>query len=158
MKNSITRIRRIGQLSESLEDYLEIIYNLVQKQKVARVRDIAQVKAVKMSSVTSALKRLDRKGLANYEAREFVELTKAGTNLAKRLIKRHNFLKKFLIEVLKVDPPTAESDACSMEHVLSSQTMNRLFDFSEFLQSQPCGIENIVKIFEKSYLNHDGNN
>jgi DtxR family Mn-dependent transcriptional regulator len=157
MKNNVTRIHRIGQLSESLEDYLEIIYNLVQKQRVARVRDIAKAKAVKMSSVTSALKRLDREGLANYKAREFVELTRAGSNLAKRLIKRHNFLTKFLIEVLQVNPVTAESDACSMEHVLSPQTMNRFFDFSEFLQSQARGVKNIAEKFKRSYINHNDN-
>ena len=50
----------IGQLSESLEDYVEIIYNLIEENKVARVRDIAKAKDVKMSSVVSALKRLDQ--------------------------------------------------------------------------------------------------
>lgn len=154
IKHNATKVRRIGQLSESLEDYLEIIYNLVKKQKIARVRDIAKAKAVKMSSVISALKRLDREGLVNYEAREFVELTRAGINLAKRLLKRHNFLTRFLVEVLQIDPGTAESDACSMEHVLSLKTMNHLYDFSEFLQSQPRSVKNLVEKFKRSYLNN----
>ena len=48
----------IGALSESLEDYLEVIYHLVEEKKVARVRDIANRKGVKMSSVVGALRRL----------------------------------------------------------------------------------------------------
>ena len=80
----------IGELSESLEDYIEIIYNLIKDHKVARVRDIAKAKDVKMSSVVSALKRLDQEGLVNHEAREFVELTEAGIDLAKRITRRHN--------------------------------------------------------------------
>lgn len=156
VKRNVTKIRRVGQLSESLEDYLEIIYNLVERQSVARVRDIANAKAVKMSSVISALKRLDHEGLANYEAREFVELTKAGINLAKRLLKRHNFLTRFLVEALQIDHGTAESDACSMEHVLSLKTMNRLYDFSDFLQSQPRSVKNLVEKFKRSYPYNGG--
>ena len=45
---------QVGQLSESLEDYIEIIYGLIESQKVARVRDIARAKDVKMSSVVAA--------------------------------------------------------------------------------------------------------
>ena len=73
----------IGELSESLEDYIEIIFNLIETHKIARVRDIARAKDVKMSSVVSALKRLGQTGLVKYEAREFVELTDSGSDLAR---------------------------------------------------------------------------
>ena len=112
----------IGQLSESLEDYVEIIYNLIEEHKVARVRDIAKAKDVKMSSVVSALKRLDQEKLVKYEAHEFVELTETGRDLASRLLRRHNFLTRFLVDVLRIDPQTAEQDACQMEHAISPET------------------------------------
>jgi DtxR family Mn-dependent transcriptional regulator len=144
---------RIGQLSESLEDYIEIIYTLITEHKVARVRDIARAKGVKMSSVVSAIKRLDHEGLVCYEAREFIELTMAGKDLAKRLLKRHNFLTRFLVEILQIDPKIAESDACSMEHAISLQTMNRIYELAEFLEAQPRAIENMVREFKKNYRN-----
>jgi DtxR family Mn-dependent transcriptional regulator len=97
VQNPKTASCEIGQLSESLEDYLEIIFTLAEKYHVARVKDIALAKKVKMSSVTSALKRLAKIGLADYEAREFVVLTPAGDDLARRLLNRHNFLTGFLI-------------------------------------------------------------
>lgn len=140
----------IGLLSESLEDYIEIIYRLIADQKIARVRDIARAKAVKMSSVVSALKRLDQEKLARYEAREFVELTPTGIDLARRLLGRHEFLTRFLIDVLQVDPEIAESDACSMEHTLSLETMKRLYAFSEFIESQTDGFHNIVESYKKA--------
>ncbi|MCD6161990.1 MAG: metal-dependent transcriptional regulator [candidate division Zixibacteria bacterium] len=139
----------VGQLSESLEDYIEIIYMLIEQNKVARVRDIAKAKDVKMSSVVSAIKRLDSEGLVKHEAREFIELTPAGANLAKRLLKRHNFLTRFLVEALQIDPKIAETDACSMEHSISLETMTKLYDFAEFLQSRSFEIENIVEDFKK---------
>jgi DtxR family Mn-dependent transcriptional regulator len=140
----------IGRLSESLEDYIEIIYRLIADQKVARVRDIARAKVVKMSSAVSALKRLDREKLARYEAREFVELTTSGIDLARRLLRRHEFLTRFLIDVLQVDPEIAESDACSMEHALSLETMQRFYAFSEFIQSRTNGFHNLVESYKKT--------
>ena len=140
----------IGQLSESLEDYLEIIFELQQKQGAARVRDIARAKKVQMPSVTSALKRLEKEGLISYEAREFARLTSQGENLAKNLLKRHYFLTTFLVDVLKVDPKTAAEDACSMEHALSQKTMSRLYDFSEYIGSSKTGVRDILKNFHKN--------
>ncbi|MCP4583922.1 MAG: metal-dependent transcriptional regulator [candidate division Zixibacteria bacterium] len=140
----------IGELSESLEDYIEIIYNLIEAHKIARVRDIARAKDVKMSSVVSALKRLDQAGLVNYEAREFVELTESGRDLAARLLKRHNFLTRFLVDVLSVDPETAENDACQMEHAISSETMNRLYEFAEYVQGKTDGFGELIKGYSNS--------
>ncbi len=143
----------IGQLSESLEDYIEIIFNLIEAHKIARVRDIAKAKDVKMSSVVSALKRLDQAGLVNYEAREFVELTETGSDLASRLLKRHKFLTRFLVDVLSVDPDTAEHDACQMEHAISPETMHRLYEFAEYLQGQTNGLGELIKGYGNSH--HD---
>jgi len=151
MHKSVVTGPEIGRLSESLEDYIEIIYKLIADQKVARVRDIARAKAVKMSSVVSALKRLGQEKLAKYEAREFVELTPTGSDLARRLLRRHDFLTRFLIDVLQVDPRIAESDACSMEHGLSLETMSRFYAFSEFIQSQSNGLYNIVESYKKAF-------
>jgi DtxR family transcriptional regulator, Mn-dependent transcriptional regulator len=116
----------IGGLSESLEDYLEAIYHLVQEKKVARVRDIAARKGVKMSSVVGALRRLSTEELIHYRAREYVELTEPGEELAKKVVARHQFLSKFFVEVLGVDGETADDEACSIEHVLSPGTMVRM--------------------------------
>ncbi|MBZ0266468.1 metal-dependent transcriptional regulator [bacterium] len=130
---------QIGTLTESLEDYLEIILRLVQTNKVARVRDIAKAKDVKTSSAISALQRLSKEGLVDYRAREYVDLTEAGRELAFRLNQRHDFLKRFLMDLLQVDPETAEDDACAMEHVISVTTLDRIVSLSEFLTYCPRG-------------------
>ncbi len=139
----------IGEFSESLEDYIEIIFSLIETQKIARVRDIARAKDVKMSSVVSALKRLGQAGLVKYEAREFVELTDSGADLAQRLLRRHNFLTRFLVDVLQVEPKTAEHDACQMEHAISPETMQRLYEFAEYLQESPSDFKKIIADFHK---------
>jgi len=120
----------IGEMSSSLEDYLEVIYILSYAGKTARVRDIARSRKVAMSSVTNALKKLAQRGLVRHEAREFVTLTSSGKNLARRLSDRHRFLSVFLQDILGVKAETAARDACMMEHVLSPETMQRLLRFS----------------------------
>lgn len=127
----------VGTLSESLEDYLEIILQLQQEKRIARVRDIALRKGVSNASVSNALARLDRDGFVRHEAHEFVELTERGEELARRVLRRHEFLISFLREVLQVSAETAETDACAIEHQVSSETLERLASFYQFVRSCP---------------------
>ena len=53
------------KLSESLEDYLEIILQLENSHKVARQKDIAETLGVQRGSVTGALKALTERELVN---------------------------------------------------------------------------------------------
>ena len=121
----------VGTLSESLEDYLEIILQLQQEKRVARVRDIALRKGVSNASVSNALARLDRDGFVRHEAHEFVELTPRGEELARRVLLRHEFLVSFLRDVLQVSAETSETDACAIEHQVSSETLERLASFND---------------------------
>jgi DtxR family Mn-dependent transcriptional regulator len=77
------------KLSQSLEDYLEMIYRLEEAHKVARVRDIAGRLGVKMSSVTSALRHLSRHGLVNYDPYQYITLTGPGRKKARQLDETH---------------------------------------------------------------------
>jgi DtxR family Mn-dependent transcriptional regulator len=67
-----------NDLSASLEDYLEAIYNLAEAKKVARSRDIAEALGVSRASVTGALRALKEKGLIEHEPYGYVTLTEAG--------------------------------------------------------------------------------
>ncbi|MDH3955606.1 MAG: metal-dependent transcriptional regulator, partial [Desulfobacteraceae bacterium] len=90
-------------LSESLEDYLEIILDLEKSNKVARAKDIAEKMGVLRGSVTGALKNLAQKGLINYEPYSFITLTQKGSAIAKEITRRHNVIKAFLQNVLLLD-------------------------------------------------------
>jgi len=125
------------ELSESLEDYLEVILNLEQAQKVARAKDIADKMGVKQGSVTSALKNLKEKKLINYEPYSFITLTKKGKKLAKEITRRHVVLKDFLLKILQIDEKTAESTACRMEHAIDSKSLERLLSFLAFIHQCP---------------------
>ncbi len=125
------------ELSQTLEDYLETIYLLVRDKKVARVRDIAAARGVKPGSVTPAMRRLASLGLIDYERREYIDLTPEGEVVARRTLARHQLLRRFLVDVLRVDEAVAAEDACAMEHHLSDQSMEKLSRFFEFIHDLP---------------------
>jgi DtxR family Mn-dependent transcriptional regulator len=127
------------QLSASLEDYLETIYELVRDQKVARVRDIARARGVRAASVTPALRRLVELELIDYEKRGFIDLTPEGQRQAQRIFSRHQVLKRFFDRVLKMPAASAAGDACAMEHSLSPEGMDYMVRFLEFLNNCPEG-------------------
>ena len=128
---------RVGAISESLEDYLEVIFDLMQATGQARVSDIADQRGVSMASVCQALQRLDRDGFVRYTAHETLELTEKGLKLAQNLRSRHRFLYRFLREILGVEEGAAEKDACALEHTLSTETLSHLVAFTQFLESSP---------------------
>ena len=125
----------VGSISESLEDYLKIIFQLERERRVARVKDIAARKGVRMASVTGALRRMSKEGLVNYGAREFVELTEDGAELARKILQRTDFLRRFLTLTLGLSASTAEKDACAMEHHISTETLGRLVALFQFMHT-----------------------
>jgi len=123
-------------LSASLEDYLEAIFNLAGESNVARSKDIAGLLGVSKSSVTGALRALKAKGLANYKPYDCVTLTKAGQTAAAGVVRKHNILKSFFVNLLGIKKDTAQQAACRAEHVLGPKVITRLLDFIEFVTQE----------------------
>ena len=145
---------RKGELTGSLEDYLETIYLLIQERRVARVRDIAKARNVKAGSVTPALRRLSDLGLIEYEQREYIDLTERGEQEARRVLSRHQLLTRFFDEVLQMPPEAADAEACRLEHSLSDEAMDRLVRFFEFLAVCPHQPPALLKAFHECNLVH----
>ena len=140
-------MKKSVKLSESLEDYLEVILDLEQTKKVARAKDIADKMGVQRGSVTSALKNLVERGLINYEPYSFVTLTNEGKQVAEDISYRHQVLKRLLLDILKIDEQTAESTACRMEHAIDSKSMERLLSFFDFINRCPRAGEQWIQAF-----------
>ena len=116
------------KLSQSVEDYLEMVHMLRLANGIARVKDIAAALSVKMPSVAKAILELKKLGLVTQEPYSGVELTEEGRKAAADVLNRHILLKGFLIR-LGVSEAIADKDACSMEHILSAETLSTIEDF-----------------------------
>jgi DtxR family Mn-dependent transcriptional regulator len=122
-----------ANLSSSLEDYLEAIFNLSKESKFARSKDIAKSLSVSRASVTGALRTLKEKGLANYKPYDYVTLTESGRATAAEIAKKHKILKAFFIDVLGIEPNIAQKAACKTEHALGPEIITKLLCFIEFV-------------------------
>jgi Mn-dependent DtxR family transcriptional regulator len=116
-----------------MEDYLEIIYELVQLKGYATLADVAEYLNVRPPSVTTMMRRLDQSGLLNYEKYRGIHLTARGMDIAKIIHNRHSVLSEFL-RMIGVSEKTANEDAESMEHHLHPQTMHRLTELMRILK------------------------
>jgi Mn-dependent DtxR family transcriptional regulator len=116
-----------------MEDYLEIIYELVQHKGYATLADVAEYLNVRPPSVTTMMRRLDQSGLLNYEKYRGIQLTERGKNIAKIMHNRHSILSEFL-RMIGVNKKIANEDAESMEHHLHPQTMLQLTELMRILE------------------------
>ena len=103
------------QPSQSAEDYLERIHELIQEKGYARVVDIASSLHVKQASVTSMVQKLDELGYLNYVKYRGLVLTDKGREVATRIQKRHETLSKFF-SLFGLSAETQQRDIEGIEH------------------------------------------
>ncbi|MGK7296873.1 MAG: manganese-binding transcriptional regulator MntR [Candidatus Wenzhouxiangella sp. M2_3B_020] len=105
-----------------LEDYVEMIGDLIALHGEARVADIAERMGVAHPTATKAVARLKREGLATSRPYRGVFLTDAGAALADRVRARHRTVVDLLVAV-GVPCEIAEADAEGIEHHVSRRTL-----------------------------------
>jgi DtxR family manganese transport transcriptional regulator len=113
---------------ELIDDYVELISDLIREVGEARQVDMAARLGVSQPTVAKMLKRLASVGLIEMIPWRGVFLTPEGEKLAQASRERHQIVENFLL-VLGVSPDTARRDAEGMEHHVSEETLQR---FSEF--------------------------
>lgn len=122
-------------LTRAGEDYLEAIYRLSTEgtpgERTVRSVDVAEQLGVSKASVNKALSMLKETGMVVQSRYGRVTLTPEGEKYASLVWRAHRALRLFLESDLGVDPAVADEEACLMEHVLSSDTMERLIAYLE---------------------------
>jgi DtxR family transcriptional regulator, manganese transport regulator len=123
-----------------VEDYLEVVYELIQKKGYARAADIAELLGVKSSSVTVMLQRLHAKGFIVYQRYRGLTLTNSGEQLAKSVQQRHRTIFKFL-RILGVEEKIAKSDAEGIEHHVHKDTVHHMQRFVDYAEQRPSWLQ-----------------
>lgn len=118
-------------IHESGEDYLETILILHKKTGFVRSVDIAAELGYSKPSVSRAMSILREGGMINFAPTGQITLTPAGQQLAEEVYNRHLLLTSFLHEILGVSLENAQLDACKIEHVVSSETVDKLRKFAD---------------------------
>jgi DtxR family Mn-dependent transcriptional regulator len=141
--------KRPQNLSASLEDYLEAIFNIAGESKVTRCKDIAKSLKVARSSVTGALRLLAKRGLVDYEPYGFVTLTSSGATEAARVARKHNIIKSFFVNILGVKADVAGRAACKAEHALGLEVISKLLCYIEFATHEDKNGHNLAGEFKQ---------
>ncbi len=110
---------------KTIEDYLEAMLILKEKNGYVRSIDVAAQLNVTKPSVTYTTKRLRERGLITMDRDNFIQITEDGMEIANKTYKRHVLLKNFFMR-LGVPDKIAEEDACKVEHDLSAETFDAL--------------------------------
>ncbi|MFQ3169007.1 MAG: Mn-dependent DtxR family transcriptional regulator [Limisphaerales bacterium] len=131
--------------SQSAEDYLERILELVQQTGQARVVDIAHSLKIRQASVTNMVKKLCEMGFVEHEKyKRGLVLTKEGREVAERIQRRHATLSRFF-SLLELDGETQQRDIEGIEHHLSRDTVSALEDLASFFESNPEVLKSLLK-------------
>ena len=131
----LTQARRFGKTRSAqsralLEDYVELIADLLASGGEARPTDVARRLGVSHATAIKKISRLKREGLATGLPYRGVFLTDAGQALAERTRSRHRIVANLLV-ALGVPTEIAEADAEGIEHYVSEATLKA---FAHFLQ------------------------
>mgnify|MGYP001201760440 FL=1 len=144
MKNKISRrldsIKAAHEsekaISSRVEDYLEVISELVDMKGYAATLDISRYMNVSAPSVTKMLKKLDADGYLIYEKYYGINLTVEGQRIADIIKQKHGILLEFF-EILGIGKDIANQDAEGIEHYLNPKTIRQIRKFVTFFRANP---------------------
>lgn len=108
--------------TEVAEDYVEAIFDFVEKNGVCRAVDLVNHFDVTHATVNNTVARLVRDGLAKTEPYQPIELTSRGKRLAVACKDRHHLVESFL-RAMGVSQSAAEVDSEGIEHHVSKETL-----------------------------------
>lgn len=120
------RNKNKNKLTESMEDYLEMIYRNKNKGEI-HVKDISTKLNVKPSSVSKMINKLKEYNLVNFEKYGSITLTKEGIKIGKYLLWRHNILVKFFKKLNKKNYLLEQVE--KIEHFIDFETLKNMEKF-----------------------------
>ena len=120
---------------ELIDDYVELISDLINEVGEARQVDMAARLGVSQPTVAKTLKRLASVGLIEQIPLRGIFLTPEGEKLAQESRERHQIVENFLLAI-GVSPEIARRDAEGMEHHVSEETLAMFLKFTQKQGSQ----------------------
>lgn len=125
-------------LSQAVQDYLKTIYKLEENGLVSTTA-IAKELNISGASVTGMLKRLSGMKLVDYNSYKGVKLTTEGRKIALEIIRHHRLLELYLKEALGFSLEKVHDEACRLEHVISTEFVDKIAELLGNPEFDPHG-------------------
>ncbi len=121
---------RADHAAETAQDYVEAVSDIVHRQGVCRVKDLAEHMGVSHVTVSRTVARLLEEQLVETEPYRPIRLTAKGEQLAAESRRRHEIVYGFLL-ALGVPEAEAGPDAEGIEHHVGPATLRCMKRFLE---------------------------
>jgi DtxR family Mn-dependent transcriptional regulator len=121
------------------ENYLKSIYHLSVNTQNVSTNQLAALLNTKAASVTDMLKKLADKQLINYARYQGVSLSSTGEKIALQIVRKHRLWEYFLVEKLDFKWDEVHEMAEEMEHISSTELVDRLDKFMNYPKYDPHG-------------------
>jgi len=128
-----------ANFSISEENYIKSIYHLQQANDSVSTNALAHQLNTKPASVTEMLKKLQVKGLLNYNPYKGFRLSREGNKAALIIIRRHRLWEFFLVDKLQFSWEEVHEVAEELEHVRSKKLVDKLDVFLGHPKFDPHG-------------------
>lgn len=124
--------------SESIEDYIKAIFQ-IGKGEAVQTSSLAERLDVRPASVSNMLRRLASLGLIEYAPYRGAKLTAEGEQLARRIVRRHRLIERFLSEILDYPWEEVHAEAERLEHAVSPRFVEAIDRLLERPLTDPHG-------------------
>lgn len=119
-------------LTSAMEDYLEMIYRLCEKERYVRINQISELLNVQAPSVSRMVQKLNDLGFLDYKKYGIVTMTEVGKEIGEYLLHRHNIIETFLKNLGVRDNLLVETEL--IEHTVSDNTLEHINAFNMALK------------------------
>lgn len=123
----------------SKEDYLRVIYKILEESDVANPSTIAEQLNVSNAAVTDMLRKLTREKYISYETYKGVQLQEKGKIEAVKIVRRHRIWETFLFKVVGLPWHQIDEEAENLEHSSSDELIDRLEQILKYPEFDPHG-------------------
>ncbi len=121
------------------ENYLKTLFALSEQTGEVNVNDLSKSLAIKMSTVTSMMKKLSEKKLVAYESYKPLRLTEKGKREAGIIIRKHRLTEMFLVKIMGFGWEQVHEIAEQVEHLQSPEFFDKVDEMLGFPTVDPHG-------------------
>ena len=125
--------------TETVEDYLQLIYTMQKEGPPVIAARVKERKGVSAPTAWATLKRMERDGLVDLAPNHHIELSNKGKDMAESIIRRHMLAERLLVDILKLEWADVHDEAHKMEHAISPLIERQILTLLDSPETCPHG-------------------
>lgn len=127
------------EVSVVVENYLQAIYKLKEKDEPVFPTRLAEVMNVSVATTVGTLKRLSKQDIIEVGDNKEINFTSKGKELGQSVVRRHRLAECLLTELLGVEWYAAHAEAHRLEHAISPYVETKLVEALGSPKTNPYG-------------------